>query len=149
MSLRSLVAAAKDGYTLARPTPDGETAVSSGGRGDGSVGTHKAVQWSSDQWWEAMGGPYCAAYHHFASLTAIGVAEGEPYRVHFMDPADALEHFRALPDRYRTDATLRGSCKIIYKDHWYMVEPYADDADHAVKVMRDEVNRDRRSGAAT
>jgi hypothetical protein len=90
-----------------------------------------------------------AQYHHFASLTAIGIAEGEPYRVHFMDPADALEHFRQLPDRYRTDATLRHSCLITYKDNWYCVEPYADDADHAVNVLRDEVARDVASGAAT
>jgi hypothetical protein len=103
---------------------------------------YRAVQWASDEWWDAQGGPWCAQYRRNATLAAIGMGEGEPHRVHFMDPTDALEHFRGLPSRYRRNATLRRECLIVYKDNWYAVEPFADDADHAVNVMRDEVARD-------
>jgi hypothetical protein len=147
MSLRSAFSA---GVESARPTHEGGGGVAAHSAGPPAApGTNGVVKKASDAYWNAQGGPWLAQYHHFASLTAIGIAEGEPYRVHFMDPADALEHFRQLPDRYRTDATLRHSCLITYKDNWYCVEPYADDADHAVNVLRDEVARDVASGAAT
>jgi hypothetical protein len=136
MSLRSLATAFAEGATegKARPLPSaGEVA---------SELAYRAVEGMSDAHWNAQGGPWCAQYHRFASLTAIGIGEGEPHREHFMDPFDALEYFRQLPDRYRNDATLRRSCLIVYKDNWYCVEPFADDADHAVDVMREEVRRD-------
>jgi hypothetical protein len=147
MSLRSAFTA---GVESARPTREGGGGIAAPSASPPAApGTNGVVKKASDAYWNAQGGPWLAQYHHFASLTAIGIAEGEPYRVHFMDPADALEHFRQLPDRYRTDATLRHSCLITYKDNWYCVEPYADDADHAVNVLRDEVARDVASGAAT
>jgi hypothetical protein len=111
---------------------------------------YRAVEWASDQWWDAQGGPWCAIYRRSEIATSIGIGEGEPHRVHFMDPADALEYFRSLPKRYQRNETLRGTCLIVYKDNWYCVEPYADDADHAVDVMRAEVARDeRREHAST
>jgi hypothetical protein len=135
MSFRSMVSAFGDGTREGgRSLPDlGEVASEVGFR---------AVEKTSEAYWNARGGPWCAQYHRVAPLTAIGFFEGEPHREHFMDPFDALEYFRQLPDRYRNDATLRRSCLIVYKDNWYCVEPFADDADHAVDVMRDEVARD-------
>jgi hypothetical protein len=112
------------------------------GDGFGAALAARAIEYASDEWWNAQGGPWCAQYRRVASLAAIGIGEGNPHRVHFMDPADALEHFRQLPARYQRNATLRHDCLIVYKDNWYCVEPFADDADHAVDVMREEVARD-------
>ena len=103
---------------------------------------YRAVEWASDEWWNAQGGPWCAQHRRSAIAASIGIGEGEPHRVHFMDPADALEHFRQMPKRYQRNAVLRRECLIVYKDNWYSVEPFADDADHAVDVMRAEVARD-------
>jgi hypothetical protein len=151
MSLRSLALAFADGAGSARATNDtgGETAVSSPDAPAPAPGTNGVVKKASDAWWNAQGGPWLAQYHHFASLTAIGVFEGEPHRVHFMDPFDALEYFRQLPDRYRTNHILRQSCLIVWKDNWYCAQPFAETADHDVEVLRAEVARDVASGAAT
>jgi len=146
-----LAAAFADGAGSTRATGDagGETTTTSETE-RAAPGTNGVVQWTDDQKWKALGGPWGALYHRFASLIAIGVGEGEPHREHFDDPFKALQFFRhELDDRYRTDATLRRECKIVYKDNWYMVEAFADDADAAVQVLKDEVARDRRSGAAT
>ncbi len=107
-----------------------------------SDAAYGAVEWASDEWWKAQGGPWVAQYRRNATLAAVGIGEGVPHRVHFTDPADALEHFRGLPPRYSRNATLRRECLIVYKDNWYCVEPFADDADDAVDIMRDEVARD-------
>jgi hypothetical protein len=49
-----------------------------------------------------------------------------------------------LDKRYQTNETLRRACKIVYTDvDWYMVQPFAEDADHQVDVMRAEVARDK------
>jgi hypothetical protein len=149
MSVRSLATAFADGAGSARATnTTGSTTTAPAGGGHAAPGTNGFVKKYDDAKWNAMGGPWCACYRRFASLIAIGVGEGVPHREHFTDPFDALEYFR-LPqfDRYREDVTLRGECKITYKDNWYMVEPFADDADHAVDVLRAEVARDRASGA--
>jgi hypothetical protein len=104
----------------------------------------KVIEKSADKYWELLGGPWLAQYPRFATTEAIGIGEGEPHSVGFMDPADALEHFRGLDKRYQTNETLRRACKIVYTDvDWYMVQPFAEDADHQVDVMRAEVARDK------
>jgi hypothetical protein len=151
MSLRSLALAFADGAGSARATSGGG-AVATGGGSEipAAPGTNGLVKKGSDAWWNLQGGPWCAKYHHFASLTAIGVFEGEPHREHFTDPFLALEYFR-LPqfDRYRENHILRQSCLIVYKDNWYCAQPFAETADHDVEVLRAEVARDVASGAAT
>jgi hypothetical protein len=112
------------------------------GDGFGAALAATAIEYASDAWWDAQGGPWCAQYRRSAIAASIGIGEGQPHRVHFMDPADALEHFRQLPARYQRNAMLRHECLIVYKDNWYCVEPFADDADDAVDVMREEVARD-------
>jgi hypothetical protein len=129
---------------------DEGTALASRGGEWASEVAFRAIERASDEWWDLQGGPWCAQYHHFASLTAIGVFEGEPHRDHFMDPKLALEHFQGPKfDRWRRDVTLRRSCLIVFKDSWYCVEPFADDAAHAVEVMRDEVARDLGRGSGS
>jgi hypothetical protein len=112
------------------------------GNGFGAALAATAIEYASDAWWDAQGGPWCAQYRRSAIAASIGIGEGQPHRVHFMDPADALEHFRQLPARYQHNAMLRHDCLIVYKDNWYCVEPFADDADDAVDIMREEVARD-------
>jgi len=153
MSLRSLIAAGKDGYSSARAPKTGDADESAApvpaGVGIVDAAVTKGMKWTEDQKWNALGGPWMAQYRRNATAAAIGIGEGEPHKVHFMDPLDALAHFRGLPDHYRTNDVLRRECLITYKDNWYAVEPFAADAHHAVEVMRAEVARDVRSGAAT
>jgi hypothetical protein len=154
MSLRSMVRAGKDAYAASAKTSSDTTStdveVPRGSEFAAAV-VSKAIEVGSDKYWDMLGGPWIAQYRRVAIAAAIGIGEGEPHEEFFQRPEDALEHFRQLPDRYRTNATLRHDCLITYKrNNFHCVEPFAEDADQALVVFRDECLRDEgrmRSGS--
>jgi hypothetical protein len=151
MGIRSMVRVGKDAYKASAKNDTTADAVPRGEEFATAV-VSKVIEVGSDKYWDALGGPWIAQYRRSATAAAIGIGEGQPHEEFFQRPEDALEHFRQLPDRYRTNATLRHECLITYKrNNWHCVEPFAEDADQALVVFRDECLRDEgrmRAGTA-